>query len=367
MITVSALLVATLVVWLATWGNSEPESPPAEPSPPTRRYETITVRPEAAPVRIPITGRIRPYEQVDLYPEVSGTLRRGAKPFKKGISYQRGQTILRIDSDILQLDVASQKSAFLNTLVQMVPDLKMDYPEHFAPWDAYLKSFSIDAPLPELPAAEAPALKYFLSARNVYSQYYSIRSMEQQLRRYRIVAPFTGTLTQAPVNPGGPVTPQTLLGVLSSTESYELETSVSLADLEHINPGDTVTLTSNDLSGRWTGTIQRVGEAVDDANQRVPVFVDVAGDRLRAGLFLEGSIATNRPADATLTVLPLEAIVQNDRVYVIQDSLVELYPIEPLRYQDERVWVRGLADGQQVIRNPGGTPLQRTHAIAQPQ
>lgn len=360
----SVALIGGVIFWLVARGGNEPESSLTTTPTKVRSFETLEVRNEALGLYIPMTGRVQPYEKVDLYPEVSGALIRGAKSFKEGIAFQKGQTILRIDSEILQLDVAAQKSSFLNTLVQMIPDLKMDYPEHFQPWDDYLKGFSVDQPLPALPEAGTPQIKYFLSARNVYNQYYSIKSLEKQLGRYRVAAPFSGTLTEARVNPGGQVSPQTMLGVLSSTESYELETAISLADLKHVNEGDKVTLTSRDIDGQWTGTIQRVGQAIDATNQSVPLFIDVPGEGLKEGVFLEGKIKADQPLAGQLVALPLSAIVQNDQVYIIQDSVARLHPVTPTRYLDDEVWVKGLEDGQQVIKDPGSDPLSGTKAIA---
>lgn len=360
------VLVAASVVWLLARGNDE-ESAAATVSetPAISQYDALVVENNQQQLDIPITGRIAPTEKVELLPEASGTLLRGAKPFRVGVSFRRGQTMLKVDSDRIRLDLVAQKSQLLKTLVQVMPDLRLDFPDHFQPWDDYLEAFDLNSTLRPLPPVPTPKFKYFLSARGVYNQYYSIQSMEEQLSQYYITAPFDGTVTAALVSPGAKVGPQTRLGTLSATGAYELETTVGLEELQYIEPGDEVELHSTELSGSWTGTIARIGSTINEASQSVPLFITLGGSNLKGGMFLEGTIETGRVTEEAVMELPQEALIRNDQVYVIEDSVVRTTSVEPVRTYQNQVWVRGLTEGQIVIKEPGSTQLQGTRAIPQ--
>ena len=130
-------------------------------------------------MEIPITGKIKPDEKIDIYAEVQGKLLWSTKPFKEGLNYRRGEAMIVINSEEAALSLRSQKSTFLNALVKMIPDLKMDFPDDFEVWDRYLQDYNISQPLQPLPGTSVSKLKYFLASRNIYDQYYSIKSRKK--------------------------------------------------------------------------------------------------------------------------------------------------------------------------------------------
>ena len=83
------------------------------------------------------------------------------------------------------------------------------------------------------------------------------------------------------------------LGEFSSTESYELEAAVSLTDLKYIKTGDKVKLKSNNLEGSWTGKVKRINKAIDPSSQNISIFIQVTGENILEGMFLEGIIVAD--------------------------------------------------------------------------
>ncbi len=147
------------------------------------------------PVRlaIPVTGRARVTDRMLINAEVGGSLKRTSKPFREGISFRAGEVLVRIDDGEVRAQVNAQQSAFLRSLVQLVPDLRYDLPAVASKWDAYLKSVPVDGLLPALPAMEDQQERNYMAGRGVLDQYYAIRALYERLAKYVITAPFDGS------------------------------------------------------------------------------------------------------------------------------------------------------------------------------
>ena len=75
---------------------------------------------------INVTGRLQPEDKIDIYAEVTGVLQNTGKPFKVGVPYRQGQVLVRINNDEALQNLNAQKNSFINSLAQVVPDLKID-------------------------------------------------------------------------------------------------------------------------------------------------------------------------------------------------------------------------------------------------
>ena len=358
------VLIVALIIWFFSKGSPGKEK--AEFTNPIkyRHFEVIPVKNTSPLIRIPVTGRVRAIQKIDLYPQVGGKLLEGKKPFKEGVTFRRGELLLQVDSESFQLDLKAQKSTFLNTLVQLMADLKMDFADHASPWEVYLTEFNLNKKISSLPLVKHPKLKYFLATKDVYNQYYVLKRMEEDLEDYYIPAPFAGVISAVHVDPGAQVGTQTHLGEISSVEAYELKASISLSDLRYVKVQDEVLLTNVEIDRQWRGSIQRIGSVVNDDNQQLNVFIDVKGKNLKEGIFLEGVITSGRETNRQVMVLPLASITRNEQVYVVKDSLVQARPVKMVRYHKEEVWVTGLQDGELVIKAPGNEPVHGMKGIA---
>ena len=114
---------------------------------------------------------------------------------------------------------------------------------------------------------------------------------------------------------------------------------------------------SNDLSGSWTGEIRRISEAVDPASQSVGIFLEVRGENLKEGMFLEGVIE-GESGEELMAEIPRDIVNRNNQVYVVEDSIVRLAKVSPVRYLSQTVWVKGLENGQMVVGESVDEPLE---------
>jgi membrane fusion protein (multidrug efflux system) len=299
-------------------------------------------------VEIPLQGRVAGFDKVDLFSEVNGLALSSAHPFKEGVRYAKGETLIQLDDREARLALQGQRAALLSALTQILPDLRIDFPENYSAWQDYAEKLDPEKPLQPLPAPGSDRERYFLAARNIQTQYYAIRSVEERLAKYRIAAPFDGSLTATDVQLGTLVRPGQRIGQFLRLDSYELETNVALADMRFVRIGQSVLLTSEDTGARYSGIIRRIGEQVDPATQMLPVFVSVSGPGLREGMYLSGSVKGS--AEQAVFPLPKDLLVNGTHVWTIRDSTLHLTEVETVRSGRETTLIKGLQDGDLFIR-----------------
>jgi multidrug efflux pump subunit AcrA (membrane-fusion protein) len=140
---------------------------------------------------------------------------------------------------------------------------------------------------------------------------------------------------------------------------------LSTDDLPYVREGQAVTLRSGRPSHSWSGRVVRISEQVDQATQAVRVFVRVAGDDLREGMFLTGEIEAE--TFEQVEVLPRRVLLDQDRVFVIRDGRATLQPVEVLHRTDTEAVVRGLPDGAHVIEERRTGAFEGTEVEPMPQ
>ncbi|PQB03609.1 hypothetical protein [Aureitalea marina] len=138
-----------------------------------------TVKNREVPVVIQANGNLTAKRRLELYSEVQGILQTGRKLFKPGQNFNQGEIMIRVDASEFYATVQSQKSNLYNQLAAIMPDLRLDYPEIYPKWQAYLDRFNIDKPVPELPEMDSDTERYFIGGRNIVTSYYNIKNLEQ--------------------------------------------------------------------------------------------------------------------------------------------------------------------------------------------
>ena len=314
---------------------------------PLRKVKVVAVRNGPVATSLRVQGQLSAYEKIDLFTEVTGVLEATAKPFKVGSYFKQGETLLRINDEENRLSLLSQKSSLLNAIAQILPDLKIDYPESFASWKSYLDTFEVNRIIAPLPEAQNEREKLFIAGKNLHTQYYNIRSAENRLEKYRIRAPFSGVLTAASIHPGSLVRAGQSMGTLMNAGVYELEATVALSDLQYLRVGAVVELFSDDLQKRWRGKVARVSDQIDPNTQTVLTFVRVTGSELREGMYLKGTVQ-NREVENVYEI-PREWLVNQNAVYVLRDSSLYQQEVDIVYEGDQAVIVRGLPDGTRIL------------------
>lgn len=323
-------------------GRQKPESALQKKGPPAATLRVAEVR--NGPVSIPIetSGSIEAVRKIEIYAEVSGVFRDGARPFREGNAFRRGEPLLVIDDSVYRNSVFAEKSSFLNLLTLVLPDIIIDFPEESAKWKRYTETFRIEAPVPALPEPASDRERNYLAARNVYNRFYAIKSMEATLSKYRLSAPFDGVVTMSEVNPGALIRTGQKVGEFAATGSYELQASVGIRQAAFLREGTPVPVVSEDFSGAVQGVIRRINTNITPSTQSVSVYIDLADPRLRDGMYLTARIPVTFNGAFSI---PRKMVQEENRVYVIEDSRFMLKKVDVLAYHDDRAVIAGLPDG----------------------
>jgi len=315
-----------------------------------RRIKLITVKNQDVSTILHMTGPLYAYDKVELYAEVSGVLLNTPKRFKEGVEFKIGESLLRIDDSVYRNNVLSQRSAFLNQLTLLLPDLMIDFPESGNLWAGYLKNFKLNAPLLPLPEPMNDQERYYIASRNIYNQYYTVKSMEATLEKYTLKAPFNGLVTEAGINPGTLVRVGQKLGEFTDPDLYEMEASISHRLAGRIAINQPVELTSEDLPGRFKGMIKRINQVIDRSSMTVKVYIHTRDKRLKDGMYMSASVEAKPILNAFS--LSRDLMVKENRLYAVRDSVLFLEPVMVAAEMGDQLIVQGLTDGMLILGEP---------------
>jgi len=294
-------------------------------------------------LQVTVIGKLTAREHVQISAEVSGVLETTPKSFLDGTTYRQGEPMLQIRSEEAGLGLMAQRSNLLMKIAQLLPDLKFDHPESYVLWEEYLNEYQIDQAIEPLPEPSSDREKLFVAGRGIYQAYYEIKVQETRLSKYTLYAPFDGIVIQGNIKPGTLVMNGQKLGEFINTDSYDLETQVSVEEIGYVALGDQVGLSDGNTSSEWTGTVTRIGNSLDPASQMVNVYVTVAGTDLKAGQYLQGSINTSTVVLAV--EIPRKIITNASSVLMVADEVIHERPVNIIAVRGNTAVVTGLENG----------------------
>lgn len=310
----------------------------------------VTAKNETVPIVIPASGVLLAKNRLELYSEVQGIFQSSTNDFKPGQVYKQGQTLIRINAQEYYASVQSAKSEFYNLLTSIMPDLRLDYPEVFPQWQTYLENFSLDSSVRPLPNTTVEKANYFITGRGIYSAYYNIKNLEQRLSKYGIIAPFTGVLTEALVTKGTLIRQGQKLGEFIDTSVYEVELAIGKSFGDLLKIGEKVHLKSLDTEKTYTGNVSRINGRIDQATQTIKVFVEVMGDGLKEGMYLEAKLDARDETNAIK--ISRKLLVGEDQLFIVKDSILDILQVNPVYFSPREVVVKGVPDGTKLLAKP---------------
>ncbi len=302
------------------------------------------------PIIVHANGNLVAKNRVELFSEVQGVFRKGSKLFKTGERYNKGEAIIRIDAMEYAASVQSIKSNLFNQLTSIMPDLRLDYPEFFPKWEAYLNGFDMEKPTPQLPEMTSEKEKFFISGRGILTSYYNVKNLEQRLTKYRISAPFRGVLTETLVTEGTLIRSGQKLGEFINTDIYELEVAVSKKFSDLLKVGESVELSALDDSKTYAGKVTRINGRVDQASQTIKAFIEVKDASLREGMYLEASLDAKQEPDAI--EIDRNLLLEGDKIFIVRDTILDMIDVKPVYFSDKTVVLKEVPDGTSIVSKP---------------
>lgn len=300
-------------------------------------------------------GRITSSQPLSLIAEVGGRMFRGSVLLKPGINFRQGQMLYRINDAEVRLNLQSRKSEFLNLIASSLPDFKIDFTDDYPAWQTYFESLEIDKPLKELPEASSSKVKTFLATRNILRDYYSIKSAEENLRKYYVYAPYDGSIATVSLQTGTVVNPGSTIATIIRTDELELEIPLEVGNVKWVKEGSTVEVTSEDGSRSWPGTVTRVADFVDPNSQSINIYiaVDAGPDSgLYDGLYLRAIIPGSRLESAM--EIPRRVLVNDDEVFVVEKGILKTRKVNVQKVNQDQVLIspleaNGLHEGDSLV------------------
>ena len=330
------LLGTLLFLYMGKKGNETPEV--AKNQPPL--VLTTLAAPTSIPYRMEVTATANAKNKIELYSEVQGVLLPVSRHFKEGNSFSKNKVLLQLDNSEYLAQLQSNKSSLVNQIAAMLPDMEIEYPIAAAKWERYLKDFQLEGPLQSLPKTASDAEKLFVSGKGIYQSFYSVKNQQERAAKYTIRAPFSGTVTQSLVNPGTLVRSGQKLGEFIAPTVFELSLAIPAAGIKYIQEGQKVQLSLLATNHIFIGTIVRLNPKVDQATQTVNAIVEVRDDQLRDGQYVSAIIEGASLKD--VVKMKANLLLENDHVYIVQDSVLTLQKVVPLNYIKDSVVVKGV-------------------------
>lgn len=353
----SALLIVAFVVVFSigkTIGENAPKEDEAKEKS-EEKVDTIRVFAETfsnktVPVVAEGFGKVVSSSMINVTAEVQGVIQPNIL-LKKGTSFNKGQVLFSLKNTDIKIKLQARKSNFLTLITSALPDLKLDFPDNFEAWQKFYTAIDLAKTLPPLPEVGDFKEKNFIVSKGIYTEYYNIQADQESLKKYTIVAPFTGSIIEsftdegAVVNPGSPV-----IAILRSGK-MEIEVPISGDKIELVKEGAQVSLTDNE-GVSTTGVVDRIGAYLNAQTQTIPVFISIAEEA--TGLYNGMYLDTQIDCDGVMKTIeiPRKAIFNKDQIFVVENGKIFSKSIDVELYTKKTALVTGLNDGVMIVVEP---------------
>lgn len=298
-------------------------------------------------------GRVSSISEIDVIAEASGKILVSNIPLKKGASFSKGDVLFTIYPDEAILSLKSKKSKYQNTLANLLPDIKIDYPDSEVEFRNFFNGIDVNKNLPEFPSIDNEKLEIFLASRNVLSDYYSILKDELQLSRHTIVAPFSGTYSNVYLEAGAYTNMGGRVAHIIRTDLLEIEVPIEKVDAEWIKIGDKATLVSEGRDAEWKGTVVRKSQFVDPNTQSQGVFLKIQNTdskKILSGEFLSASFP-GHPINNVMEV-PRNVVFNTNEVFVIEEGKLRIETINIIKVNTKTLIFNGIDEGKMLVMQP---------------
>lgn len=315
-----------------------------------KQVNAVPISYESREISLSGLGKVVSESAIDLVAEVQGEILRGAFPLKRGQNFSRGQLLFRINDREARLTYYAQKSNFMTAIAAVLPDLRVDFPDAFTKWQAYFEAMNVESPLADLPEMSSPKEKVFFTTRDILNQYYSLKSSEERLDKYRVRAPFSGSFVEVLQEESAVVNPGSRIARIARSNRLELEVPFKTEDLSFIKRGMTVDVRSEDGTIKWPGKVARVGSTLDPSTQTINLYISFnpGNAQLFEGQLLRAEVPGSRVKN--VMEIPRHAVFNRNQVYLVQDNnRLELATIAIENIGEDNLLFTGLPAGRMIV------------------
>jgi membrane fusion protein (multidrug efflux system) len=297
-------------------------------------------------------GQIVGNAQLNVSMQVQGEIDRENRTLKPGTHFKKNEILIRVDRVEALYNLLSRRSAFINLISGILPDIYMDFPDEKAKWDNYLSKISATAALPALPAFNSQKEKLLVNGRNIPSEYYSIKSAETQIEKYFYVAPFEGVIIESMIEPGSMISPGAQLLTISKTGDYEVKAPIDIRNLELFKKTEEIYFVDAKKDTVGNGKLSRVGKTINQQTQSVDAYFSIKpqnNQEIIIGGFVNLNIEI--PLFEESVLVPENAVYDNT-VQILKDSLIFERSIKTIGTKPDSIFIKGVENNTQLVLEP---------------
>ena len=300
-------------------------------------------------IEIERNGKLQSSNRISIISEVQGLKKKNRnKSFKEGERFNKGETLIEINSDEFNSTVKQSRSELKNLIASVLPDIKIDYAENFNKWKNYFDNLSVEKPISKIPESASEKENLFLVGRGIESSYYKVKNLEERLSKYHIKAPFDGILVKGNISDGAFIVQNQILGEFIDPNNFEVGVDIPVNYLEKIKLNQSVSIISEGNKDDVIGKIKRINRKVDEMTQTVKIFIEFNNRNLFEGKFVEIKVPLGVIPESQLIS---RSLLINDRYVFVanKDDKISKAYVQPLFYNKKNVIVTGLDDGTRLI------------------
>lgn len=315
----------------------------------TGLVKVIAVANGEVPIIVKSEGRVYNASMVHLISEVKGEIVGGKHALKQGTSFKKGELIFSVSNPEGLYALKAARSAFIQLLTTLLPDLKTDFKKGFGKWETYFSVVNANSNLPSLPQIEDDREHLFLSNRSLFKAYYEVKAREAQFQKHYFHAPFDGVLMNVVIQEGTQLNPGMNVGTFGKTSEKEIEVSLTTAQIGQLKVGNKAIIHKTGTSQELAGTVSRVSDFLNPATQSFSCYIKIKDQQaIKHGEYYQVKIDAGIIKNAQQ--LSIEAIYGESDVQVYQrDSTLVKKTVNLVYYDDEIAVVQGLADSTKVV------------------
>lgn len=303
-------------------------------------------------------GEVAPKTEIDLTAMVAGQIIEISDEFSEGGKFSKGDTLLKIDN--------TEYKAALSRAEAQVATAKVRLEEEIAnskikeqQWKRKNSGKPTEYALNIPQINEAKALLKAAKA--------DLLNAKLNLSRTVVVAPFDGRVMSEHIGMGQYITPSTVLGQIFATNVIQVRLPLTDSQLNELNlpigfegnhstsPKVTFSAYVGNKKHQWDGRIVRTNAAIDNDTRLVYALAEVTDPYnenspmpMAVGLYVDANIESNNSLDTM--IIPRLALHNNDKVYVINDDVLEIRTVEVLATSEKLVHIAGgVSVGEKVV------------------
>ena len=355
----TAFTVIGLVLCFVVFVGKPATQPTELPEPRRPLVSVVVATPSDHAISVRTQGTVEPLREVGLVAQVSGKVESVSDQFLEGKFFREGDILLELEKADYEFAIARARAQEA-AAAQRVAEERGRNLQAQREWRDLGASEANDLFLrkPQLRAAEAALV----------AAQADVAAAELALARTTVRAPFDGRLERKVVDLGQFVAPGTVLAQVYATDRVEVHLPISDSQLALLDlpmfetesdryPAVTLSASVGGERWSWDGQISRIQASID-RNSRVTYaiaevknpFAGGAEGRppLIPGLFVQATV-NGKPIEQTVE-LPATALRGDNTILWVNDnSRLERLTVELVRRDLDRVWVRGIAAGFQVV------------------